>query len=126
MISMKNILLIAAGGGFGAVMRWLLAGLVKPPASGFPLWIFVVNVSGCFLFGLLNGFCHARGEEWRLAILTGVLGGYTTFSTFGWDTFQLARTGQVWVALLNAVGSVVAGVLAVWAGVALAGRGTAP
>jgi CrcB protein len=76
------------------------------------------------LFGLLNGFCQARGEEWRLAILTGVLGGYTTFSTFGWDTFQLMRTGQVWVALLNAVGSVVAGVLAVWAGVLISGRGT--
>ena len=123
---MKPVLLIAIGGGLGAVMRWLLGGLIKPPASGFPLGIFVVNISGCFLFGLLNGICQDRGEEWRLAIFTGLLGGYTTFSTFGWDTWQLLRTGQVWVAVLNALGSVVVGVLAVWAGVILSGRGTAP
>lgn len=123
---MKQILLVAVGGGFGAVMRWLLAGVIKPPASGFPLGIFVVNVSGCFLFGLLNGFCQSRGEEWRLAVLTGVLGGYTTFSTFGWDNFQLVRSGQVWMALVNALGSVIAGVLAVWAGMALSGKGGAP
>ena len=124
----KNILLIALGGGLGAVLRWLLAGLIKPPATGpfagFPVWIFIVNVTGCFLFGLLNGFCTARGEEWRLAILTGILGGYTTFSTFGWDTYRLLRDGQPGLAVLNAVGSVVAGVLAVWAGVVLSGRGT--
>ncbi len=123
---MKQLLLVAAGGGLGAVLRWLLAAVVKPPASGFPLWIFVVNVSGCLLFGLLNGLCQSRGEEWRLALLTGLLGGYTTFSTFGWDTFQLLRSGQHWMAILNAVGSVIAGVLAVWAGVALSGRGGAP
>jgi CrcB protein len=123
---MKEILLVAVGGGFGAVMRWLLAGVIKPPANGFPLSIFVVNVSGCFLFGLLHGFCQSRGEEWRLALLTGVLGGYTTFSTFGWENYQLVRSGQVWMALINALVSVIAGVLAVWAGVALSGKGGAP
>jgi len=122
----KQLLLVAAGGGLGAVLRWLLAAVVKPPVSGFPLGIFVVNVSGCFLFGLLNGFCQSRGEEWRLAVLTGLLGGYTTFSTFGWDTWQLLRSGQGWMAALNAAGSVVAGVLAVWAGILVSGRGGAP
>ena len=120
---MKQILLIACGGGLGAVLRWWLAGLVKAPVNGFPLGIFLVNVSGCFLFGLLHGFCQSRGEEWRLALLTGVLGGFTTFSTFGWDSYQLLRNGQLWIAAVNALGSVLAGVLAVWAGVVLAGKG---
>lgn len=123
---MKQILLIACGGGLGSVLRWWLAGMVKSAAGAFPLGIFIVNVSGCFLFGLLYGFCQARGDEWRLALLTGVLGGYTTFSTFGWDTFVLVRGGHPWMALVNALGSVVAGVLAVWAGVVLSGRGNAP
>lgn len=120
---MKQMLLVAVGGGFGAVVRWLLANVVKSPANGFPLGIFLVNVSGCFLFGLLYGLCQSRGEDWRLTILTGVLGGYTTFSTFGWDTYGLLRDGKAGVAVLNAAGSVVAGVLAVWAGVLLSGKG---
>lgn len=107
-------------------MRWLLAGVVPKPENGFPIGIFLVNVTGCFIFGLLEGFCRARGDGWHLALLTGVLGGYTTFSTFGWQTYQLARTGQLWMALLNAAGSVMAGVLAIWLGVLLSGRGTAP
>ena len=121
---MKQILLIAAGGGLGAVARWWLAGCFTAARGAFPLGIFIVNVSGCFLFGLLHGMCQARGEEWKLALLTGLLGGYTTFSTFGWDTFDLIRQDRVILAATNAVLSVVAGVLAVWAGVALSGRGT--
>ena len=123
---MKQILLIACGGGLGAVLRWWIATLVKRPDGEFPLGIFLVNVSGCFLFGLLYGLCDSRGEAWKLALLTGVLGGFTTFSTFGWDTYQLVRGGQVWMAALNAAGSVLAGVLAVWAGVVLSGREMAP
>ena len=120
---MNSILLIAAGGGIGAVVRWWLASVVASPRGAFPLGIFIVNVSGCFLFGLLHGLCHARGSEWKLALLTGLLGGYTTFSTFGWDTFDLIRQDRVALAALNAALSVVAGVLAVWAGVVLSGRG---
>jgi CrcB protein len=123
---MKQVLLIACGGGLGAVLRWWVAALVKSRPGEFPLGIFLVNVSGCFLFGLLCGICEARGAEWKLAVLTGLLGGYTTFSTFGWDTYQLLRSGQGWMAALNAAGSVVAGVLAVWAGIVLSGRGGAP
>lgn len=119
---MKQILLIAAGGGLGAAARWWLAGCFTGARGTFPLGIFIVNVSGCFLFGLLHGMCQARGAEWSLALLTGLLGGYTTFSTFGWDTFDLIRQDRVGLAAANAVLSVVAGVVAVWAGVALSGR----
>lgn len=123
---MKHLLLIACGGGLGAVLRWWIADLLKSRPGEFPLGIFLVNVSGCFLFGLLYGFCDARGPEWKLAVLTGVLGGFTTFSTFGWDTWQLLRSGHGWMAAANAVASVLAGVLAVWAGDVLGGRGTGP
>lgn len=123
---MKQVLLIACGGGLGAVLRWWVADLVKSRPGEFPFGIFLVNVSGCFLFGLLFGFCEARGTDWRLALLTGLLGGYTTFSTFGWDTFHLLRSGHQWMALVNVLGSVIAGVLAVWAGLALSGKGGAP
>lgn len=120
---MKQILLIAAGGGLGAVARWWLAGCFTGPRGTFPVGIFIVNVSGCFLFGLLHGMCQARGSDWSPALLTGLLGGYTTFSTFGWDSFELIRQDRVGLAAANAILSVVAGVVAVWAGVALSGRG---
>ena len=122
MMTLRDALLVAIGGGTGAVLRWLAAMAARhwwqAPVAG----IVVVNVSGCFLFGLLHGWCQARGEPWRLAILTGVLGGYTTFSTFGWDTFQLAQSGRPWTALAHAVGSVAAGFIAVWLGLLCASR----
>src|SRR5436190_760201 len=118
-LPMIQVLLIAAGGGFGAVMRWWIAGLLSGGSGNASvLSIFIVNVSGCLLIGLLQGFCYDRGEAWRQAIITGVLGGYTTFSTFGWQIFAMLRAGQAGLAVANAVCSVLAGVLAVWAGIA--------
>ncbi|HWB04798.1 MAG TPA: fluoride efflux transporter CrcB [Verrucomicrobiales bacterium] len=120
---MNQVLLIAAGGGLGAVMRWWLAGLLSGgTGNASALSIFIVNVSGCFLIGLLQGFCYDRGEAWRLALITGVLGGYTTFSTFGWQIFAMLRAGHLGMAAANAAGSVVAGLVAVWAGVWMSGR----
>jgi fluoride exporter len=116
-----QLLLIAGGGASGAVLRYLITLWMKPSPS-FPWAIFVVNVSGCLLFGLLHGWCQSRGELWRLALLTGVLGGYTTFSTFGWDTMMLLQRGQVLSAALNVIASVTAGVFAVWLGMWLSGR----
>ncbi len=122
---MNTLLFVAAGGAAGSGARYILSSWIKNqlPSSGFPWGIFFVNVSGCLLFGLLHSWCCARGgEAWKLLVLTGVLGGYTTFSTFGWDTFSLIQKGQPGLAAVNAIASVTAGVLAVWLGVALAGR----
>lgn len=120
---MKHMLLIAAGGGLGSVLRWKIAEwFAHYSRNSFPAGILIVNVSGCFFFGLLQGMCQSR-EEWKLALLTGLLGGYTTFSTFGWDTFNLLRDDRAGLAAANAMLSVCGGVLAVWAGVALSGRG---
>ena len=121
---MNTLLLVAAGGAAGSIVRYTLSSWIKSlmPSSGFPWGIFIVNVSGCLLFGLLQGWCQSRGDAWKMLLLTGVLGGYTTFSTFGWDTFALFQRGQPGLAAANAMASVVFGVLAVWLGMVLGGR----
>lgn len=105
---MLQILLIAGGGAFGAVARYLLSDAVQNATSGsFPIGTLVVNALGCFLIGLfgyalLEGPVTAR-PEFRLALLVGVLGGFTTFSTFGWETVELFRAGNTRGAALNIV-----------------------
>ena len=122
---MGPIWLIFIGGGLGAVLRYLLAGWVQQ-ASGsvFPFGTLVVNVSGCFLIGLVGGLLlglRPLPEEYRLALLSGLLGGYTTFSTFSLETFQLAENHGYFYAGLNIVLSVTGGLIAVWMGRQMAG-----
>jgi CrcB protein len=119
-------LAIAAGGALGAAARHALntAVQLRWGASGFPLGILVVNVVGCLAIEVVAGLvASARvqvGDTARMFLFVGVLGGFTTFSSYGLDTFALARGGQPGLALFNAVGHVAAGLLAVWAGSAAA------
>lgn len=119
-------LVVGAGGFLGASARYLAGGLVyRYVEAQFPYATFLVNVSGCFGIGFLAVLAEERfaiGPEARLFLMTGVLGGYTTFSTFGYETFTLARDGSYALAALNVVGQVALGLLAVWAGV-VAARG---
>jgi fluoride exporter len=88
----------------------------------------VVNLTGCLVIGLVLGWAESRdtlSREARLLIVTGFLGSYTTFSAFGWETYDLFRTDELVRAISYAVLSVVLGVLAVWLG-AQAGRAWAP
>jgi len=114
------LLLVAAGGALGSVARYLAAGAVHRVASPFfPYGTFVVNVTGCVVFGLLAGLANERGmigSSGRAFLLVGVLGGYTTFSTFGFETFELLRAAKFGAAAANACGQVVAGVAGVWLG----------
>jgi CrcB protein len=99
----------------GAVYRFL-------PAT-FPYGTFVVNVTGCLAFGVLAGVAEERfavGTMARSFAMIGVLGGFTTFSSFAFETFGLMRDGQLAGAIVNAVGQVVLGVGAMWAGFTLA------
>ncbi len=125
---LKTLVPLALGGSLGTVARWGLQrwidGRLPASATGgaFPWGILVVNVSGCLVFGWL--FARFEGRVWateplRLAVFTGFLGGYTTFSTFGWNTFELLRGGQAGLAFANAAASVVLGLAAVWAGFSL-------
>jgi len=119
--SATNILLVGLGGFAGAVARYLLGGWVLhyAVATKFPWSTFAVNVSGCLLMGVLSGI--AERLDWftpqvRLLLLTGLLGGFTTFSAFGLETVYLLRRGEVWIAVAYALGSVVVCVLALWLG----------
>ena len=112
----------------GATLRYTLGGLVSRIVSPeFPWATLLVNVTGCFVIGLLAVLSEDRGPigpTGRLFLMVGVLGGYTTFSTFGYETLSLMREGSHALAAANAVGQLLLGLAAVWAGIVVA-RGIA-
>jgi fluoride exporter len=119
-----NILLVGAGGFIGSIARYLLSGWVLHHTLGgkFPWSTFVVNVLGCLLIGVLSGMIERL--EWftpqmRLLLLTGLLGGFTTFSTFGLETVFLLRRGEVLIAVAYTLSSVAVCITAVWVGLRL-------
>ncbi|MBI9073882.1 MAG: fluoride efflux transporter CrcB [Desulfatibacillum sp.] len=116
-----KLLVIGLGGFVGAISRYLIGGWVHRlfPGSTFPLGTMTVNVAGCFLIGLGWGLIETRGlfsPNMRALLLVGFLGSLTTFSTFGFETFQLARNGQTVWSILNITLSLVLGLLAVIGG----------
>lgn len=122
---MQRILLVLVGGAIGTGFRYFLSlaiySFVKEPR--FPWGNLVVNVSGCFAIGILAELFEARllvSPTVRVALLTGVLGGYTTFSSFAFETLSLVRDGEVGLAALNVSASVFLGLAAVWAGMRVA------
>ena len=122
---MERLLLVGLGGGLGTMGRYALGGLIGRLKSGwsFPIETLVVNVAGCLAIGLLAGLAESRGVfsgVTRAFLFAGVLGGFTTFSTFGYETFQLLRDAQFAAAVLSAGLQVVGGLGAVWAGTVLA------
>lgn len=127
---MKPLFLVAIGGALGSVARYLVSVwlLHHTTAWRFPAGTFAVNILGCLAAGILAGLI-ARHElfsaDTRLFLFTGILGGFTTFSAFGLETFFLLRRGELMVASANIVLSVVAGLFALWLGFgAIASRNT--
>ena len=116
-------LLVGAGGFIGASARYLLGGLIyRFLPSQFPYATVFINVSGCFGIGFLAALVDQglAGPGARLFWMIGVLGGYTTFSTFGYETMTLARDGSYLLAAANVAGQVFLGLLAVWCGAVVA------
>ncbi len=118
------LLWVGAGGFVGAILRYLLGGWVQrlTPAAGFPAGTLAVNVLGCLAIGIIAGLVelrHGLGTGVRLFLLVGLLGGFTTFSSFAWETLDLARLGALAPALANVGLQVVLGLAAAWAGLAL-------
>ena len=118
---MTNILLVGFGGFIGSVLRYLASGYVQQTTKSidFPYGTLAVNVIGCFIIGFLAQLAEERGvftSESRLFVFVGILGGFTTFSSFGNETLNLARDSQMMHALANVGANVVLGLFAVWLG----------
>lgn len=122
---MKVLIFIAMGGAIGAVLRYGASlGVYSFMGRGFPYGTLFVNVTGSLLMGLLGVLMLERfniGPEWRAAVLVGVLGSFTTFSTFSIETLNLLEQGDVMRAVTNIALSVLVCLVAVWFGV-LIGR----
>ncbi len=117
---MKAVIIIWIGGGLGSALRYLAqVGVSKLIPVPFPLGTLLVNITGCFLIGLFYGL-EAKymviPQEWRFFIATGVCGGYTTFSTFSYESIGLLRQGNYSLFFLYIVLSVCIGLLATIAG----------
>ena len=116
---MAQFLWVGVGGFFGAVVRYLVSGWAQRWMIGsFPLGTLVVNVAGCFALGALMAWLD-RGwlsPAMRQLLAVGFLGALTTFSTFGYETFDLLRGGEAGLALLSVAANLLVGLLAVWLG----------
>jgi CrcB protein len=116
--------LIGVGGAAGSMLRYAVQGWVQRLSLGtFPFGTLAVNVMGCLVIGVLAGLFAGPlliREEYRVGLTVGILGGFTTFSTFGLESFTLANAGEYRLAALNGVLSYVLGFAAVWLGYRLA------
>ena len=123
---MSRYLLVLVGGGVGALSRYVAASAIMTRFGGkFPLGTLVINVTGSFLIGFGMTMLTERFKldpGWRLLLIVGFLGGYTTFSSFEWETYMAVRDGSFWTGILNVGSSVVLGYTAVWLGAMLAER----
>ena len=105
---------VACGGAIGATIRYALSLVLAKPQNLFPWPTWWINLTGCLLAGIFFALSQrypVLQQETRLFLMVGVLGGYTTFSSFGLETFLLLKQGQVWIALAYALSSVVVGVI---------------
>jgi len=125
----SNVMVLAVGGALGTNARYWLALWLNEASwrthgtwlSSFPLGTFIINVTGSFILGLVGTVFLERLDhrEWFLLLGTGFCGGYTTFSTFEWETLQLLRDGSWMMAAVNVVGSVAVGFIGVVLGAVL-------
>ena len=118
-----NTLLVAIGGAIGAAGRYLIGGWVQSLAgSGFPLGTFFVNATGSFIIGIILGLSErgALSGQARLLLAVGVMGGYTTFSSFSYDNFGLLQSGETVRLIVNIAGQVAIGLFAAYLGVVMA------
>ena len=125
MPSLYSVIFVALGGALGSVSRYLLGTWTQTLSRSldFPYGTLTVNLIGCFVIGLLAQLAETRGVftvESRAFLFVGILGGFTTFSSFGNDTINLLRDGEVFNALVNIGANVIVGLFLVWLGRAVA------
>jgi fluoride exporter len=116
----RSILLVGLGGAIGSVLRYLSAMLVnKYWNQAFPLATFIINMVGCLLIGVLIAFIEKQpgiSDNFRLLMVTGFCGGYTTYSAFAYENTSLMSSGQTLIAFAYIAASVLVGMLFVWVG----------
>ncbi|MBD0332543.1 MAG: fluoride efflux transporter CrcB [Chitinophagaceae bacterium] len=120
---MKNILLVGIGGGAGSIARYLFQKWVNNfYFHSFPLATFLINIIGCFSIGIFYAATEKTNilsPQLRLLLITGLCGGFTTFSTFSFENMHLIRTGDLVYFLLYSLGSVIIGIATVFTGIFL-------
>ena len=120
---LKTILYIAFGGAIGSVLRFLTSLFVaKFWQNHFPLATFLTNVVGCFLIGIFIGYLDKNNltdSNLKWFLITGFCGGFTTFSTFGLENFNLFQSNNSFLAFAYIASSIIAGLFAVWLGLFL-------
>src|ERR1700730_4814222 len=118
-----NYVLVFVGGGLGASLRHFITVVwAKSLGTAVPYGTFIINISGSIVMGLIAGYLAFKGEAsqpWRLFLMTGILGGYTTFSAFSLDSALLYERGEIGLALFYVLGSVVFSIAGLFAGLAL-------
>jgi CrcB protein len=120
---MKPIIIIWLGGGLGSLLRyWMQIGVNRYTTVSFPAGTLLVNITGCFIIGILYGLSNKYTWltfEWRLFLVTGFCGGFTTFSSFSYESISLFRQGNYIYFMLYAVLSVILGLLATVGGLVI-------
>lgn len=119
---MRLALIIGLGSFIGGISRYLLGYAIQNKAvSTFPYGTLTVNIIGCFLIGVIFGISERSGmsNEWRLFLTTGIVGGFTTFSAFSYESISLMRDGQPGSAFIYIACSVIIGLLATFTGLSL-------
>jgi CrcB protein len=120
---MMGYLLVFFGGGLGATLRHAInVACARGFGTSFPYGTFIINITGSTVMGLIAGYLAFKGEAsqpWRLFLMTGILGGYTTFSAFSLDTALLYERSEIGLALFYVLGSVVFSIFGLFAGLAL-------
>ena len=119
----RTLILVGIGGLFGSILRYLVAVFfARQAASAFPYGTLVVNLAGCFLIGILFALSekgNVLSPEWRILLTTGFCGGFTTFSTFSYESIRLIQDGEILLVSVYVAGSVVVGLVSTWLGMLL-------
>ncbi len=119
---MKILIAIGAGGFIGGIFRYLIAGYIQTRFfTTYPIGTLTVNIIGCFIIGIVFGLADKGNltQEWRLFLVAGLLGGFTTFSAFSIETIALLRDGQFWSSSTYVMASVLLGLFATMIGISI-------